>query len=142
MKKYLLLFLALPFLLCCSSDEIRNNNPYLPGYNFDFPLDLTLPTYNDLRFPSNPVLVNVEGVGINGVIVMNTGSGFVAFENTCPNQEITNCSVLQINGILAKCPCDGVEYSLFDGSATSQVRFGLKAYRVQILSDTNIRIYN
>ena len=141
MKKYLILLLALPLLLCCSSDEVRNN-PYLPSYNFDYPIDMTLPIYNDLRNPSNPVVVNVAGVGINGVIVMNTGSGYVAFENTCPNQEITNCSILEINGILAKCPCDGVEYSLYDGGPTTPARFGLKVYRVQVLNNTNIRIYN
>jgi len=142
MKKYLTLFLALPLLLCCSKDEIRNNNPYLPGYSFDFPIDLNFPAYNDLISIASPVIINAAGVGINGIIVMNTGSGYVAFENTCPNHEMKACSILQKNGILTKCPCDGLEYNLFDGSPTTKVRFSLKAYRVQVLNSTNIRVYN
>ena len=142
MKKYLTLLLALPFVLCCSKEEVRNNNPYLPNYNFDFPIDISFPTYDNLRYPTNPVVITAAGAGINGIIVMYTGSGYVAFENTCPNHEISTCSVLQRNGILTKCTCDDIEYSLYDGSPTTQTRFPLKAYRVQVLNSTNIRVYN
>jgi nitrite reductase/ring-hydroxylating ferredoxin subunit len=142
MKKYLFLLLALPLLLCCSADDRTENNPFLPSYNFDAVIDMSLPSYSNLLYTSNPVRITTLGIGINGVIVMNTGSGYTAFEATCPNQDQSSCSVLEINGILAKCPCDDVEYNLFTGLATSQVRYPLKAYRVQILSDTSIRIYN
>jgi nitrite reductase/ring-hydroxylating ferredoxin subunit len=142
MKKYLVLFFALSLLLSCSKEEIRNNNPYLPSYNFDIPIDMNLPAYNNLMFTANPVVITVDGIGINGIVVMNTGSGYVAYENTCPNQEVTTCSVLVRDGILMRCLCDGIEYSLFDGSPTTPARFGLRAYRVQILSATSIRVYN
>jgi len=142
MKKYLLLFFALPLLLCCSSDDYNYNNPYLPNYNFSIDIDMNLPAYNNLLFTSNPVRITTAGIGINGIIVMNTGGGYTAFEATCPNQEQSACSVLQINGILAKCPCDGVEYSLFTGIATTDAQYPLKPYRVQITSGTSIRVSN
>lgn len=142
MKKYLFLFLSLPLLMCCSKDDLNTINPYLPDYNFSIDIDFNLPLYNNLNYPSNPVRINTAGIGINGIIVMKTGSGYTAFEATCPNQEQSECSVLQINGILVKCPCDGVEYSLFDGSANAQVQYPLKSYRVQVTSSTSIRVYN
>jgi len=73
---------------------------------------------------------------------MNTGGGYKAFEASCPNQALSSCSVLQIDGILVKCPCDNVEYSLFTGDATTKVEYPLKQYRVEVLSATMIRVYN
>jgi len=142
MKKYLILFFALPLLFCCSSDSISNSNKFLPGYNFSIDLDMALPSYSNLLYTANPVRITTQGIGINGIIVMNTGSGYTAFENSCPNQALSSCSILTINGINATCPCDGVEYSLFTGQASSAVKYPLKSYRVQIISNTMIRVYN
>ncbi|MES2484806.1 MAG: hypothetical protein V4581_02510 [Bacteroidota bacterium] len=142
MKKYLLLLLALPLFMGCSDDNYNFNNPYLPSYNFSLDLDLNLPLYTQLQFTGNPVRVNTAGIGINGVIVMNTGSGFSAYEASCPNQELTSCSELDINGIIATCPCDEVEYSLFTGLPNADVKYPLKPYRIEIISPTYIRIYN
>jgi len=142
MKKYILLLLILPFLTNCSKDDFNNNNKYLPNYNFSTDIDISLALYSQLQFPSNPVRINQAGVGINGVIVTNTGNGFSAFEATCPNQAMTTCSVLTITGILAKCPCDNVEYNLFTGLATTPVQYPLKAYRVTQVSANVIRISN
>lgn len=142
MKKYLLLLFTLPLLLCCSKDDVNYNNPYLPNYNFSIAVDMSLPQYTNLLYTANPVLLNGADAGINGIIVMNTGGGYVAFENTCPNQAVTTCSVLQITGIIAKCPCDGAEYSLFDGTTTAEVQYPLKPYRVQITSGSSLRVYN
>lgn len=142
MKKYIVLLFALPMLLCCSSDDFTNNNPYLPGYNFNIPIDLSLPIYNPLLYTANPVVLRSAEAGINGIIIMNTGSGYVAYENTCPNQAITTCSVLQLDGILAKCPCDDVEYNLFTGQPTTPAEYGLKTYRVEMTSSSSLRVYN
>lgn len=142
MKKYILLLLIVPFLVNCSKDDYNYTNKYLPNYSFSVDIDMSLPLYNQLQFPSNPVRINQAGIGINGVIVMNTGSGYTAFEATCPNQAMSSCSVLTINGILVKCPCDGVEYSLFTGLATTPVQYPLKPYRVAQIGSNIIRISN
>jgi nitrite reductase/ring-hydroxylating ferredoxin subunit len=142
MKKLLFVILAVTALISCSGDSYVTRNPYLNAGNFSAPIDMSLPAYNNLRYTANPVVVNVDGWGINGLIVMNTGSGYVAWENSCPNQELSSCSVLRVSGAYATCPCDNVQYSLFTGQPTTPMKYNLKAYRVEILSDTAIRVYN
>jgi len=142
MKKYIFFLLALPLFFACSSDEFNNRNRFLPSYNFSIPIDMSLPLYSNLQFVANPVRITTAGIGINGVIVTNTGSGYRAFEASCPNQAITDCSVLQINGIMATCPCDDVEYSLLTGQQNAGLDYNLKEYRVEVLSSTSIRVYN
>lgn len=140
MKKYIVLLLFATLLSGCSKDDIISRNPYLPDYGFSLDLDLSLPLYSPLNYPSNPIYVYQAGTGINGIIVMNTGSGFSAWEASCPNQPLSECSTLEINGVNAVCPCDGVEYSLFTGLGPQQ--YPLKPYRVEVLSPSVIRIYN
>ncbi len=142
MKKYLLLLFTLVFIISCSDDDYNNNNRYLPNYNFTKTIDMQLPEYSPLLFTSNPIYISQAGIGINGIIVMNTGSGYVAYEASCPNQELSSCSLLDINGIKAVCPCDGMEYNLFTGLPDTQMEYPLKPYRVEILSQNVIRVYN
>lgn len=140
MKKLLLLLLLITFLPGCSKDDVIRQNPYLPDYNFQIDINTELALYVPLNSPSNPIRIFQAGVGINGIIVMNTGSGFVAWEVTCPNQPISECSILELNGVNAVCPCDNVEYSLFNGVGPGQ--YPLKQYRVDVINPTNIRVYN
>lgn len=145
MKKYILLLLVLPFVFSCDKDEYSNNNRYLPNYNFSIDINLDLPLYQELNYPSNPVYVGQAGIGINGIIVMNTGNSFVAYEASCPNQQLSSCSVIDtndLNGVNAVCPCDEVQYSLFTGLATTPVEYPLKPYRVEVLAPNMIRVYN
>jgi|SRR5690606_10327809 len=145
MRKYILLFLMIPVLFSCNDDDYSNNNRYLPNYNFSIDIDLSLPLYQELLYPSNPMYIGQAGIGINGIIVMNTGNSFVAFEASCPNQELGPCSLINdddLNGVNAVCPCDDVEYNLFTGLATTPVEYSLKPYRVEMLSPTLVRVYN
>lgn len=141
MKKYLT-FALLPFLLCCSDDTFRNNNPYLPNYGFSTTINLNLPQYNQLLYTANAVYVNDAGTGVRGVFVFNTGNeNYVAYDAACPNQALSSCSTMSINGIKALCSCDGAEYSFFNGQAEGQ-QYPMKQYRVQKINATSLRIYN
>nr|WP_322623246.1 hypothetical protein [uncultured Flavobacterium sp.] len=142
MKKLFTLIIAIIALASCSSDSYVTRNPYLNAGNFSVAIDMNLPLYNNLLYTANPVVVSIDGYGINGLILMNTGSGYVAWENSCPNQELSSCSLLRVNGTYATCPCDSVQYSLFTGQPTTAMKYNLKAYRVEILSNTAIRVYN
>lgn len=142
MRKYLLLLFAVALLSSCSNDDYNNNNKYLPNYGFSINIDMNLPLYTQLQYTSSPVYIGQAGIGIRGIIVMNTGGGFVAYEASCPNQELSSCSTLEINGINAVCPCDEVEYNLFTGLANADVQYPLKPYRVEIISENVIRVYN
>lgn len=143
MKKYIFLLFLVPLLSNCSSDGFNNKNPYLPSYNFSIDIDMSLPLYSNLQFTANPVRITTAGIGINGVIVMNTGGGgYTAFEASCPNQALSSCSSVQITGIKVTCPCDSQTYSLFTGLPDGNVKYPLKPYRVEVVSSTVIRVYN
>ncbi len=139
MKKVFLVGFLSCILVNCSNDGFNNNNPYLPNYSFSFDINLNLPSYSQLQFVSNAVLITQPGVGVNGIIVFNTGNGFNAFDAGCPNQPIAACSTLTLNGINAVCPCDNQSYNLFTG--LGQLQYPLKRYRVEVLGNV-IRVYN
>ncbi len=143
MKRFLILLVLLGITLSCSKDSVNNNNPYLPTYRFTSSvINLTFPLYSNLQFPGNAIEYNEVGVGVlNKVFILNTGSGFVAFDAACPNQAISSCSTMNLVGIKAECPCDEVQYSLFSGQAEG-VQYPMLQYRVEVLSDTSIRVYN
>jgi nitrite reductase/ring-hydroxylating ferredoxin subunit len=125
----------------CDKDNFSNNNPYLPNYSFAYNINMSLPQYSSLQFPSNAVYVNAGNTGIRGVFVFNTGGGYVAFDAACPNQALTSCSTMTLNGINVICPCDNVSYSLFSGQAQG-MQYPMKQYRVEQLDNFNLRVYN
>ena len=132
----------LPLVLCCSQDSFRNNNPYLPNYGFSTTLNLNLPQYSQLLYTANAVYVNEVGAGIRGIFVFNAGNeNYLAFDAACPNQALSSCSTMTINGIKALCACDGAEYSFFNGQAEGQ-QYPMKQYRVPRINATSLRVYH
>lgn len=123
-------FLTL-LMINCESDTIRERNPFVPNYPFAIDVNMELPQYSSLLYPSNAVLVTIIGAGANGVIVFNAGGNYLAYEANCPNQSITSCSQLQINGIRAVCPCDELEYNLFNGVPVEEGSYAMIPYRIQ-----------
>ena len=140
MKKYLILFL-LPLFFGCDKENFSNNNPYLPNYGFTTNINMNLPQYTTLQFPSNGVYINNAGVGVRGIFVFNTGSGYVAYDAACPNQDLSSCSTMTLSGVEAICPCDDVRYSLFSGQAQG-MQYPMKQYRVEQLDAVSLRVYN
>lgn len=139
MKRYFL-FITFILLWSCHKDSAVTVNQYIPEYSFSTIVNTNLPLYSNLQFPSNPVLITNAGAGIKGIIVMKVGtSDYRAFEASCPNQYPSDCTLLTINGINAKCPCDGVEYSLYTGIGAG--KYPLKPYKVEILG-ASLRVYN
>ena len=137
MKKYILLLL-LPFFWNCDSENFNNSNPYIPNYTFSLEINTDLPTYSNLQFASNGKYIS--GYGARGVIIFNTGSGYIAFDAACPNQAISSCSTMSVNGINAVCPCDSAAYSLFTGQSQGK-QYPMKQYRVEVNGNL-IRVYN
>ncbi|HJS00467.1 MAG TPA: hypothetical protein VJ780_05995 [Flavobacterium sp.] len=139
MKKIGLIFVITMTILSCS-DEFNNKNPYLPNYTFSTTIDTNLPAYSNLKYVSNAVYINGPGIGVRGIYVFNTGSGFNAFDAACPNQSLSDCSTMTLNGINVVCPCDEEEYNLFSGQSTHK-QYPLKQYRVEVNANI-IRVYN
>lgn len=140
MKKYLILF-VIPLFFGCDKENFSNNNPYLPSYGFALNINLSLPQYSNLQFPSNAVYINNGTAGVRGIFVFNTGSGYVAFDAACPNQALSSCSTMTLSGINAICPCDDAIYSLFTGQAAGK-EYPMKQYRVEQLNASSLKVYN
>ena len=137
MKKIVFFSLiTLLFLGCSRNDDNNNNCNFLFNVGVSRGLNLNFVEYSDLNFISTPVYVPGEGNG--GLIVTNTGTGFVAFDAADPNHQPNSCSILTISGLEGVCGCtDANKYSLFTGQPleNSELRCGLKAYRAELNGD-------
>ena len=144
MKKLLALFSIIMLILSCSSDSVRYKNPFIPNYGFSITIDANLPSYSKLQSAINPLLIYDGISGANGIIVMKiSDTDYRAWEANCPNQYPSACSRMIINGVNAKCPCDEIEYSLFNGvGVNGQGEYTMKPYRVEVLGKNLIRVSN
>ena len=129
------------FLFVCVGCSKDNNSDlncnFLANINVAASLNLSLSQYNQLTFPNNPVYVPNQGNG--GIIVNNTGTGYVAYDAADPNHIFSDCSILSVNGLEGVCECtDGNKYSLFTGQPleNTTLRCGLKAYFVESNGNT------
>lgn len=139
MKKIFILLLLFPFLFGCDGGSVNNNNPNIPNYPVNLIINMNLPAYSNLQFPSNHIVDYSQGA--RGIVVFNTGSGFNAFDLACPNQSFSTCgSPMTISGIEATCDCDDTVYSLFSGQSPGQ-QYPMKQYRVDI-NGSSLVIYN
>ncbi|MBT8253919.1 MAG: hypothetical protein HKN00_02180 [Flavobacteriaceae bacterium] len=134
--------LALILFSCSKSDDSNSNCNFLLNVGVNAVINLNLPQYNPLNFISNPVYIPNQGNG--GIIVTNTGTGYVAYDAADPNHSQNTCSVLSISGLEGVCGCaDENTYSLFTGQplGNPNLRCGLKSYRVE-LSGNNLIVTN
>jgi nitrite reductase/ring-hydroxylating ferredoxin subunit len=139
MKRYFFLIIVL-FSLSCHKDKVVSANPYLQNVSFSKEINMNLPSYNGLNFVSQPILITDPGAGIKGIVVMKAGeSDYRAYEASCPNHYPSNCSLMELDGINVKCPCENYEYSLYTGLGIA--KYPLKPYRVQI-NGTTLVVYN
>jgi nitrite reductase/ring-hydroxylating ferredoxin subunit len=133
--------IVLVFVISCDRDKsVNNSNPYLQNVSFVKELNTSFPSYSGLQFPSNPVLITDAGAGIKGIVVMKVGAdSYRAYEASCPNHYPSACSLMEIDGINVKCPCENYEYSLYTGLGNAQ--YPLKEYRTEA-NGSIIRVYN
>lgn len=137
MKNSVWLFILFSAFISCSDNGPVNTNPFIPNYTFTVDINMNLPSYSKLLYPSNAVYY--AGKGVKGLIIFNTGSGYNAFDAACPNQTPSTCSPMTIDGIDAVCSCDNKTYSLFSGQGSLQ--YPMKQYRVEVNGNV-LRIYN
>lgn len=138
MKKIIATILFFAIISSCDSGSVNYNNPYLPNYPVDLPINLNLPQYSNLQFAGNYIIDFSQGV--SGIVVFNTGTGYTAFDIACPNQDLSSCTPMTISAPNAICSCDDASYSLFTGIAPGK-DYPMKPYRVQI-NGNNLYISN
>ena len=141
MKNFLLIGIVSALILSCSkSDNTDITCNYLLNVDVNYPINLNL--NSQLGFISNPVYF--RDVGNKGIIVMNTGTGYVAYDASDPNHTPNACSTITIEGVEGICGCnDQNKYSLFTGQplGNPELRCGLKSYRWE-QSGSDLIIYN
>jgi len=134
MQKYIYYLLIISILVgnsSCSEDDNVFNNPFLANVSVNFQINLSLPQYNQLNFAGNAVYQ--PNVGNAGVIIVNTGSQFLAWDAADPNLPPEACTTLQIDGLEAVSTCpDPNRYSLVTGQPTQTdgLEYTLLNYRV------------
>lgn len=134
MKNFLIGMLLITVTVACSDDDTLNNNPNLLDVNVNFQIDLSLPQYNSLNFPSSPVYVPNYGNG--GVVIMKSGTdAFVAYDAADPNHPRKNeCVAMEVDGVQLYCSCEGNTYDLFTGGVVEgeeeDLEYPLFRYRV------------
>jgi nitrite reductase/ring-hydroxylating ferredoxin subunit len=134
MKKILISSIFCALLLSCSgNDNVNENCNFLLNIGVNAIVNLNLPQFSQLLIPANSAYVPNAGNG--GVIVTNTGTGFVAWDAADPNHAQSNCSFLNIvGGIQGVCNCaEENTYSLITGQplGNANLQCGLKFYQVQ-----------
>jgi hypothetical protein len=141
-KSFLLFLFSFVLLTSCESEERQNRNTNLLEINVNIQVSLNLPQFNQLNFPGNAMYVSSQGN--LGVIVVNTGSGFLAWDAADPNILPQDCSRLEINGLEAESNCDSQNvYSLVTGQPLSgeNLKYPLYAYRINQGGDV-LNIFN
>jgi|TARA_B110000305_G_scaffold195978_1_gene220820 hypothetical protein len=142
MKKItILIMFIIPLTFSCEKDEVSSQCRYLANIGVNYEVNLNLPQYNQLNFISNSVYI--PNIGNGGIIVTNSGTGYLAWDASDPNRIPTSCSTMTINGLecVSNCP-DENSYSLITGQSLGiALECGLKAYRIEI-NGSNLFISN
>lgn len=118
--------LVLPSALnsCSKNDTI---DPGGTGGNKNINIDLTNPTYSALN--------NVGGsLIVQGIIVANTSTGYVALDSTCTHQ---GCAVgYSSTNNNFPCPCHGSVFSITGAVVNGPATTALKSYPVSKVGNT------
>jgi cytochrome b6-f complex iron-sulfur subunit len=101
--------------------EITGNNPTGNAPGSELSLDLTLPDYSVLNSAGGSKVVQ-------GVIVVNTGSKFIALSSTCTHQGCTVGYDSPSGNI--KCPCHGSQFTTSGSIVNGPAPTPLKSYAV------------
>ncbi len=139
MKKLILFLLIVFFAFSCSkSDDKRERNPFLTDPAVSLNLNLNLPEYNPLKFPGNYV---ITGQGIKGIVVYCVSENqYLAFDLTDPNHVPSNCSRMELTGVIASCPCsnDDNKYFITSGQHTTEPdsKYPMQQYNAQLNGNT------
>ena len=125
-------------LIGCEKNINDTRCNYLLDLDIYYEINLSLPQYSNLNFISNSVYI--PNVGNAGIIVVNSGTSFLAWDAADPNRSNTPCSVLTISALEASSSCtDPNTYNLITGQSVGvALTCSLKPYRVE--SNGNILV--
>lgn len=112
-----LFFLPLVFLSC---PEKSTNIDCVPTSQINVSIDISLASYQALQVNGGWIYYSGNLAGTRGLIVVNTGSGYKAYDRNAPHIcPGSNTTLIVKDDILIKCPSDGAEWILSTGQPVS-----------------------
>lgn len=111
---FLIFFLSINCISCKDDDTTVS---CLPDENVSAQYNLNLPAYSTLTIPNGYYVFPSDGTnGSRGVIVVNTGTGFIAYDRNAPHIcPSANSTLVVEDGIKLVCPEDQAEWVLRSG---------------------------
>ena len=142
MKRYALLAIMMLMLGCANDDNANPNCNFLPDVGVNFTANLNLPQFSPLLLTGG--VVRVDGQGVGGIILINTGVRIIAWDGADPNEIPSSCSTLVVNGTEAESQCaDMTVYNLFSGQSVPFTKpCTLKPYLVEDIGNNSYFISN
>ena len=127
---------------CANDDEGNPNCNFLPDVGVNYTVNLNLPQFTDLNVTGG--VETVDGQGISGLILINTGVRILAWDAADPNEVVSSCSKLIVNGTEAESQCaDGTIYNLFSGQSVPFTKpCTLKPYLVENIGNNSYFVSN
>lgn len=133
------ILILLGVLLLFQNCEKKNfqRNPFLQEAKFSRTLNLTF----ELKLKMGVGVVQLDNVGLRGIVVAKIGNNYMAWDRACPSQVLSDCSqmTLESDHLSMLCPCTGVKYSLANGLPLS----GTSPYPMlnyQVVEDGNLLV--
>lgn len=121
------------FIFHSCSDE-NNQIQCFPRIQINAQYNIGLPAYNSLLVPNGYVQLRPDGTnGSRGLIIVNTGNNFNAYDRNaphiCPDK---NTTLEVIDGIKIRCPEDRAEWMLLTGQPLNDATFGQPLYQYRV----------
>lgn len=135
-----LVVLMFLFTFSCSSDE--GVVSCVPVGNVSRSINLNLPLYFNLNNPGGWIYLEGVNSGTRGLIVVNVGSGYKAYDRNAPHICPTNKSTIFVKDDLKMvCEEDGSEWILTSGQPTKIANRSPRTYQV-IVNGNQLLITN
>jgi len=124
MKNFLFIVLFIT-LSSCGADEEENS--FLPNQVVNVQINMNL--YPELQIIGNSLELDQNIGGIKGLIIYNTGTGYVAFDRACPHIALQECAKMNIEGMYMVCGCDNKRFQIIDGAPEDgNIQHAARAY--------------
>jgi len=113
-------------VICVSCSDEDTAVDCIPYVSVHAQYNLSLPFYSDLNMPNGYVELPPDGTnGSRGVIIVNTGNGFNAYDRNAPQIcPSPNSTLVVEDDIKIVCPQDGAEWVLRSGQPLNDATQG------------------
>lgn len=139
---FLTFFFSVICISGCNDDDTTVS--CIPQVNVSAQYNLNLPVYSDLNMPNGYVVLPPDGTnGSRGMIIVNTGNGFNAYDRNAPQLCPGPDTSLEVrDDIKLYCPNDGAEWVLRSGQPLNDATQGRTPRRFYTQLQGNILIIN